>query len=169
VADVGRGVRGSAVDVDGGLALVVGVDGVLVGGDVRIASGLTTNLTSSPGSQFSTARVTPLSSSMKSAGEIVSGETVSSASAAGAEGASVSSSTTVTVAGSEVVSVSWSAPQTLYSPGSRAASLLIVPLTLPLSSAVTVATPNGDSAVPPMRSTAPPGVKPSPSTVIPSF
>src|SRR5699024_11077021 len=40
VADVGRGIRGCAVDVDGGLALVVGVDGVLVGGDVRIALGV---------------------------------------------------------------------------------------------------------------------------------
>src|SRR5699024_2668145 len=144
VADVGRGVRGSAVDVDGGLALVVGVDGVLVGGDVRIASGLTTNLTSSPGSQFSTARVTPLSSSTKSAGEIISGETVSSASAAGVEGSSVSSSTTVTVTGTGVVSISCPGPQTLYSPGSSAASLLSVPLNVPLSSAVTVSTPKGD-------------------------
>src|SRR5699024_84834 len=40
VGDVGRGIRGCAGDVDGGLAHVVGGDGVLVGGDVRIALGV---------------------------------------------------------------------------------------------------------------------------------
>src|SRR5699024_11539819 len=120
-ADIGRSVRRGAEDVDRSAALVIGLDGVLVGGDVD-AFGLTSKWTSWPGSQFSTARVTPLSSLAKSGASIVFGDTVRLASA-GASGSSSSTTVMVPLRVSDSVPSRSMVTSKGTSPGSRLSGL----------------------------------------------